>query len=83
MSANIYWRPVDTSRNDLPVSTPSMFIDSMREAFGQLPVKLGPGEIPVLKGMASVKGFGTQNDAFKVLIEKIEQIGEIEVWAEW
>lgn len=83
MSANIYWRPVTTARNDLSVSAPSDFIDSMREAFGNLPVKLTDKDIPTLKGMSSVRNIFRNENPYKEIIETIEKVGEIEIWAEW
>ncbi|MDD5693561.1 MAG: hypothetical protein PHU86_03770 [Patescibacteria group bacterium] len=83
MSANIYWRPDTQARNNFDVGAPSDFIDSIREAFGELPVKLNSKDVPTLKGMASVKSLWRNDNPYKEIIETIEKVGEIEIWAEW
>ena len=87
MSANICWRPVSIVTHDVPVWAASSFIESMKLAFGQKPPwKLGPANIPTLRGMASVCGYGEAPNPYAFLISKIESGGEvrtIEVWPEY
>lgn len=84
MSASIYWRPVAKSRKSVSTYTPSSFIESIRKAFGEFPVKLDTDSLPVLQGMAAVEQMpGNGENPYEQLVEAINQIGSIEVWAEY
>lgn len=84
MSASIYWRPVSESKKSVETFSPSYLIESLRNAFGDLPFKLSVEDIPVLKGMSAVIGFNSDsNKPFNQLITAIESLGTIEIWAEW
>lgn len=84
MSANICWRPVTANKNSLGVNYPSNFIDSLEEAFGVFPVKLSHEEVPILKGMVSVKSTKSNNcKQYKKIIDLITELGEIEIFAEY
>lgn len=76
MGASIYWRPTNRGRN-LSVGAWSSFLDALRKAFGELPVKLSEKDLPTLRGMAAVDG------EFGRLVALIEENGEIEIYAEW
>lgn len=85
MSATIFWKPKLPAAGTVPCWAKSSFIEAMRVTFGDTPSwTLGPGDIPVLKGMAATHG--PEDNPYRFLIEKIEQGGEartITVWAEY
>ena len=87
MSANIYYRqvkPIDGK--DLAVFGPSSFIRSLEQAFGRFPCELGKKDIETLKGMAAVSMDGAEDkygNPYTNLIEAIEKLGVIEVYAEY
>ena len=58
------------------VGSPSAFIEVMERAFG-FPCELTRESIPVLEGIRAA----TQDEAFKEVIEKIEEFEEIELYA--
>jgi hypothetical protein len=82
MSANIYARQVKPVEGiDINVSAPSWFIGTMEKAFGHFPCVLSDGSIQTLRGMsATVSG---EYNPFEELIELIEKLGKIEVYAEY
>lgn len=82
MSANIHYRqvkPIDGK--DLAVGSPSSFIKCMERAFGTFPCTLSASNFPTLRGMAAMEGSGDNH--FVKLIDAIEDLGEIEVYAEY
>jgi hypothetical protein len=81
MSANIYWEPVVNRANDLHVSAPSWFMESLERADMGLPHVFGSGDIPVLKGLAAA--MRDDPNPFKQLIEAIEKHDKVEVWYEY
>lgn len=82
MSANIYWRPTK-ARRDLPISAPSSFMETMREAFGgDTHWRLSTNDLPTLRGIGAAER-GNTKDELKTLADIVEKTGEIEVWAEW
>lgn len=83
MGATIFYKQVrPKDRIDLEVSAPSSFSDTMRRGFGDPPWRLSSEDAPVLKGMAASYNNACDNP-FSRLIDAIERLDEIEVWAEW
>lgn len=83
MSASICWRPVTSAKNGLSINSPSSFIRSLEKAFGVFPVKLDIKDVAVLKGMASVDSFDSEESQYEKIIEIINKVGEIEIFAEY
>lgn len=87
MSASIYWKPVAPASGSVPVWGPSLFVEAMKEAFGNCPWTLGPEDLSVLKGLAAGYGnSGGSENPYRYLIQKIQHNGEartIQVWPEY
>ena len=87
MSANVYWRPTNTTRHSLDVSTPSSFLSALRRAFDRDgPWELGNSDIPVLRGMAAACGENHFDNPYQRMIDAIENDGNpqnIIVWSEY
>lgn len=82
MSASICYRQVKPqSGKSLDVSAPSSFIREMDHAFGSLPLQLNKGDLPTLRGMSATQR--EFDNPYSRLIEAIEKLGEIEVYAEY
>lgn len=82
MSASIYYRQVNPKEAQrLNVGAPSSFLDSMEAAFGTRTPRLSEADLPTLKGMAACYKF--DNNPYRGLIDAIEQLGTIEIWAEY
>ena len=82
MSATILYRPI--KRNDgksLGISAPSRFLEVMGKCFGDPPFTLEKKDIPILQGMAAA--CCDNPNSFESIIDKIENYGAIEVWAEY
>lgn len=63
------------------VGAPSSFMDAMERAFGHWPCTVGAGDVPVLRGMkAACVGTGEE---YGEIIDLIEQLGSIELYAAW
>jgi len=83
MGSTIYYKQVKPKdKQDLDVSAPSSFIDTMQRGFGDRPWRLDVNSIQVLRGMAAAYSNDYDNP-FSRLIEAIERLDEIEVWSEW
>jgi len=84
MSANIYWKTVrPQQQRSLHASAPSSFIRSMEKAFGRFPCRVNKECIAKLEGMAAVYGEGPETNPYSELVNLLEQIDEIELWAEY
>lgn len=81
MSASIYWRPVDTSYKYLSIAHTSSFISSIEEVFGGLPRKLDANDIDKLQAMSAV--CSEDNDPYYQLVEIINDVGMVEIGAEY
>lgn len=83
MGANISYRQVKPiTGKDLPVGAPSYFIGTMEKAFGNFPCTLTSEDIPILRGMAATMRDEQQNP-YEKLVEAIERMGAVEVYAEY
>jgi len=82
MGANIHYRrtsKVDPSLEH--IMAPSSFIESLERAFG-FPCELGEAAIPVLRGM-SVMHADRRHNPYEEVIELIERLGSIELYASY
>ena len=83
MSASIYYQAVKPNKGaNFNVSSPSSFLTTMGECFGDPPFILNGDDIPILSGMAATWS-DKNNNPFEKLIEEIEKKDTIEVWAEY
>lgn len=82
MSAAIVYRPIKPKgEKNLGVLFPSGFLEIMQKCFGDPPFTLETKDIPILTGMAAA--WTDDDNPFQRIIDKIEQYGGIEVWAEY
>lgn len=81
MSANIYYMPLKKVYS-MGVNTPSSFISVMTGVFGEFPIELDDGDIPILRGMAVADRRDESDNPYYATIRAIEQHGKIKVWAE-
>jgi ATP phosphoribosyltransferase regulatory subunit HisZ len=77
MGMTLKWRPLDSGSN-LATSTPSRVLEILEEAFGRAPMRIGVGDLSVLRALAkALPGDG----ALPALIKAIEEHDDIEVEA--
>lgn len=81
MSATLYYRQISNKNKHVRVMAPSSFMRTLDEEFSGPPYRFGPTDVPVLRGMAA--GFDGSVNPFRELIELIEKLTDIEVWAEY
>ena len=83
MSANIYCRPASTKGKSIPTAAPQSFMESIVEAFGVFPARIGSeSDKLVLRGMIAAAR-GEWKECFKILYQEIEKHGEIVVYDEY
>lgn len=83
MSANIYWRQIKDSKTDIGMWSPSAFIETFEEAFGQMPRVLSDVDLPVLYGIKAAFGGAENKAAIQNLIDALEKNKHVEVFAEY
>lgn len=83
MGASIMYRPVDPKADrTLDVGAPSSFIEAMERVFGPHPWRLDHASVDTINGMAAVYGEARDNP-YHQIVDKICELGAIEVWPEW
>ena len=84
IATNISWDPVTPKRGKtLVVVALSRFLEVMKKCFGETPITLGREDLPILTGMAAAWSDNKRDNPFETIIEKIEEHGAINIWAEY
>lgn len=90
MSANVFWKPVRTTRKELYVMAPSAFRSSMEEVFGEYPDQgrygweLDKAALPALYGMlAMTNNRNGDENPYMQMIAAIQKYSKINVWLEY
>jgi hypothetical protein len=79
MSATIHYRRTDKKDPTLPINAPSHFLEIMERAFGELPIRVDSASVPTIMGMIAAEP-GMAKD-FQEVVETIQRVGAIEIWA--
>lgn len=82
MSANLYWEPVERTKQSCRVGAPQAFMTALDKAFGSRTPELCKDDIPTLRGMAAVSNdeWARELDA---LAEAVQGYGRIQITAEY
>lgn len=79
MSANIFYRQLLPDVKELNVNAPSWFMKCLREADMELPYTFSSKDLETLRGMSAT--CNSDKNPFKDLINTINELEVIEVWA--
>ena len=84
MGATIHYRKTSKVDPHLKcVGAPSSFMESLTRAFGHFPCEVSDAHIPILQGMAALGSKNEDDNPYLEVIELIEKIGSIELYASW
>jgi hypothetical protein len=83
MGVSIYWRPVSTEGHDITPGLRSRFYNSLKNTFGEFPIRLNATHVCLLQAMAYACNGDDSQKSYEELIEAVNKHDEIEIFASW